>query len=52
MGSWLFHSACEKLDLAQLCQPGGQKYVMFVGLYSNQALGGEVRKEMVYEAET
>lgn len=51
-GGWLFHRACEKLDLAELCQPGGQKYVMFVGLYSNQALCREIRKEMVYEGET
>lgn len=51
-GGWLFHRACEKLDLAELCQPGGQKYVMFVSLYSNQALCREIRKEMVCEGET
>lgn len=49
---WLFHRACEKLDLVELCQPGGQKSVMFAGLYSNQTLCREVRKEMVYEEET
>lgn len=44
--------ACEKLDLVELCQPGGQKSVMFAGFYSNQALFREIRKEMVYEEET
>lgn len=29
-GGWLYHRACEKLDLAELCQPGGQKSVMCV----------------------
>ena len=44
-GGWLFHRACEKLDLVELCQPGGQKSVMFAGLYSNRALCREIRKE-------
>lgn len=44
-GGWLFHGSCEKLDLVELCQPGGQKSVMFAGLYSNQALCREIRKK-------
>lgn len=48
-GGWLFHRACEKLDLAELCQPRGSEYVIFVGLFSNQALCREIKKEMVYE---
>lgn len=50
-GGWLFHRPCEKLDLGELCQLGGQKSVMFAGLYSNQALCREIRKEVVYEEE-
>lgn len=47
---WIFHRTCEKLGLVKLCQPGGQKSVMFAGLYSNQALCREIRKkEMVHE---
>lgn len=44
-GGWLFHRACEKLDLAELCQPRGSEYVIFVGLFSNQALCREIKKK-------
>lgn len=45
-GGWPFHRACEKLDLVELCQPGGQKSAVFVSLYSNQALS-EIRKDVI-----
>ena len=50
-GMSTFYRACEKHDVVELCQPGGQNSMMFACLYSNRALCGEIRKEMFYEGE-